>query len=308
MSLTIKNSLHIIEITPQKSMVGAHLFNSASFLLNKPFKVKGWQLIGEQPLAQIFFYINEREAASGFQATFGSFDISTSLAEQELTWFVGELIQALKALKVAKVNIKGFPVYWNNSKLIHQVLLSYGFIESTKEINQHIFITNLGFNQVAKRNEIKKIKQCIKNGFEFSKVSLEALPAIYELILKTRKRKKYSTSMTLKELSGAVKSNPKNYLLFVIKDGEKIIAASITVVLNSEVLYNFYHADEEDYRSFSPLAYLVNNIYNYGYKNGYKVLDLGISTLNGVLNEGLFTFKKNLGSQQSDKIFYSLTH
>ncbi|VAW27730.1 hypothetical protein MNBD_BACTEROID06-1011 [hydrothermal vent metagenome] len=306
MNLATKKSLQIREITPIESMEIAHFFNSSSFLLNKPFKVKGWQLIGEQPLAQIFFYINEREAISGFQATFGSFDVSSSLVEQDLTWFVCELIQALKALKVKKIKIKGFPVYCKNSKLIHQVLLSSGFIESTKEINQHILITNLAFNQVAKRNEIKKIKQCVKNGFEFSKVSLESLPAIYELILKTRKRKQYSTSMTLKELSGAIKSNLENYFLFVVKHNEKMIAASVTVKINSKVLYNFYHADEEDYRSFSPLVYLVNNIYHYGCENAYKVLDLGISTMSGTLNEGLFTFKKNLGAQPTNKLIYSL--
>lgn len=307
MSLAIKKSIQIREISLQQSMEGAHFFNSTPYLLNKQFQVRGWQLFGDQPMAQIFFYIKEDVAISGYQSTFGSFDFSTLLSEQELNWFICALIQQLELLKVKTIEIKGFPNYWENSKLIHKVLVGNGFIESTSEINQHIPITHLTYNQVAKRNEIKKIKQCIKMGFEFFRVELDSLPDIYQLIRKTRERKNYSTSMTFEALESTIKHNPANYLLFVVKDKERVIATSVTVVVNKNILYNFYHADDEAYRKYSPLAYLVNNIYNYGYENEYKVLDLGTSSLDGVLNEGLFNFKKNLGAQPAAKHTYLLT-
>ena len=51
---------------------------------------------------------------------------------------------------------------------------------------------------------------------------------------------------------------------------------------------------------------LVGKIYEYCQQNGIAVLDLGISSENGILNEGLFNFKKNLGSETSNKSTYQL--
>ncbi len=307
MNEVISKSLKIKAISSSESMKDAHFFNSSNFLGNKLFKVKGWQLIKEKPVAQIFFYIHNGIAISGYQSTFGSFDVLDCVTNDELKWFVRTLIIELKECGVVKVKIKNFPSYFRNADLIEDVLVASGFDNVLIETNQHIAIEDISFDKLISRNERKKITQCIKRGFTFSIVGVTELAPVYDLIVEIRARKKYSLSMSFEELNNAIAANPDNYKLFVIKDGELIIAISVSVVINGNVLYNFYHADDFNYRNFSPIAFLVSEIYNYCEANNYSILDLGTSSVERVLNDGLFNFKKNLGAKLSNKIEYTLS-
>lgn len=308
MKEAISKSLKIKEITPAESMVNAHFFNSSDFLVLKSFEVQGWQLIREgQPIAQIFFHNNNRVAISGYQSTFGSFDINPKIFKNEFEWFVHQMLTKLKDSSVSRIEISHYPMYENSLAFISKVLIAKGFKIKIKEINQHIQISKRDFSKIAKRNELKKIKQCVNKEFKFELADISYLSQIYKLIVDTRLRKNYRISLSFEELENAVNINSNNYILFVIKDDMKIIAASVSVVINKNVLYNFYHADDIAYRNFSPISFLVKSIYDYCFRNEYSILDLGISSVQGELNPGLFDFKRNLGADVTDKIVYSLS-
>lgn len=308
MTEAISKSLKINEITPSEGLVNAHFFNSSDFLVLKSFEVKGWQLKREgQPITQIFFHINNGVAISGYQATFGSFDINSKISKHEFEWFVQQLVTKLKDSSVSRIEISHYPMYEKSLAFISKVLILKGFKIKLREINQHIQISKREFSKIAKRNELKKIKQSVNKEFKFEIVDITYLSEIYKLIVDTRLRKNYRISMSYEELENAIKINSNNYVLFVIKDEMKIIAASVSVVINKNVLYNFYHADDIAYRNFSPISFLVKNIYDYCFKNKYSILDLGISSVQEELNQGLFDFKRNLGADVTDKIVYSLS-
>jgi len=307
MSQSIKKALQIKEITPAESMDEPHFFNSNVFLLNKPFNVQGWQLICDQPIAQIFFYLKDDVAISGYQATFGSFDVKNNMSQLELTFFIKEIIELLKMRGVKRMEIKNAPSYFSSSRQIEEALTSCGFNLQLLEINQQIKVNEQPFLRLAKRNVRKKINQGIHAGFTFNIEPNTNISEIYNLVVATRNRKKYGVSMTLPDLTSAIESCPESYILFTLRDGAKLIAASVSIIINSDVVYNFYHADHFEYRAKSPLSLLVKYIYEYCQQNKYKVLDLGISTMNGILNSGLFTFKENLGAVTSEKKSFSLT-
>lgn len=301
MAESIVQTLKIRPISSFDSMKDAHFFNSANFLANKPFEVMGWQLIRRKPIAQVFFYLTNNTAISGNQATFGSLDTDSSICNDDLNWFVSNLVKILTELSIKKIVVRASPDYWQNSTLINGLLLKLGFQVSLTEVNQHINITDSDFTEISKRNEVKKINQCINNGFVFALAENKELPEIYQLLVATRARKNYNVSMSFYELETAINANPSNYVLFTVMDKKKIIAASVSVIINKDVLYNFYHADDDSYRNFSPITFLVKNIYVYCQQNQFKILDLGISSKEGLLNDGLFNFKKNLGANTSDK-------
>ncbi len=307
MSQAVENALLIKEITPSESMFEAHLFNSTCFLLNKPFNVRGWQLMkGPRAMAQIYFFINNSEAVSGYQSTFGSFDVNNSITKEELLFFINELNQTLRSQGISKIHIRHSPSYAQWTHLIEKTLVIMGYVKKQSETNQHIVVTAAPFSSIIKRNVRKKINQCSTQGYSFNIEPLKSLPEIYDLVVATRKRKKYALSMTLDDLHSVMADCPNNYLLFTLRDGPVLIAASVSIILNATTLYNFYHADALEYRTKSPLSALVKSIYEYCQANGYKFLDLGISSLEGKINEGLFTFKENLGAVKSKKNTYSL--
>ncbi len=307
MNLATKKSLRIREITPIESMEIAHFFNSSSFLLNKPFEVKGWQLLGDQPLAQIFFHMKEEVAISGYQATFGSFDVTEEMTGTELVWFIKSLVNELKEGGVNKIKIRHFPSHFSNAHLILKALEQFGFNKVLTEVNQHIKVNKPNFEDVADRSEVIRSNKCEKLGYRFKISQIDDLPVIYELIENTLSRKGNRPSMSFADLKKTIETCPENYLLFTLWDKNILIAATVSVKINSSVLYNFYHSDHLEYRTVSAFTYLLKNIYLYCYKHNFQTLDLGVSSINGLKNIGLFNFKKARGAVISDKNYYNLS-
>ncbi len=80
---------------------------------------------------------------------------------------------------------------------------------------------------------------------------------------------------------------------------------TVTVRVCEDVLYNFLPADLSSYKSFSPLVYLTEAIYNYCQEKQIAILDMGLSLdLHGNEKPGLLKFKKNLGGEESVRLIY----
>ncbi len=307
MNHSSNETLQIKEISPAESMEGAHFFNSTSFLSNKRFNVKGWQLVGGEPLAQIYFHFDDKVAISGAQATFGSLDIAEKITKSELAWFIKSLVYALKETGVRKVKIRHFPSHFYKAIFIQESLEQFGFKKVLTETNQHVNVDKLNFEDVADRSEVIRSNKCERLGYTFKLASINDLPVIYELIENTLSRRGNRPSMSFDDLQKTIKACPENYLLFALWDKNILIAATVSVKINTSVLYNFYHSDHLEYRTVSGLTYLLKNIYLYCYANNFKTLDLGVSSINGIINTGLFNFKKARGAVISDKNYYNLS-
>ena len=308
MKEAISNSLQLIDITPHESLANAHLFNSSNYLINKDFEVKGWQFLKEgTPVGQVFFQINEGVAISGYQSTFGSFDLEKKLSSEELSFFLAALIEKLAFEGVVKLKIKNYPSYFKYSSLVEKGLKACGFENVLTEINQHVNIESAHFEDVANRSEVLRSNKCNQLGYQFKIATNEELPQIYDLVSSTLERNGNRPSMSYDGLKSVLDACTNNYILFSLWDGDKVIAATVSVKINDNIMYNFYHADHLEYRNVSSLTYLLKNIYQYCYENKFEVLDLGISSVNGIINHGLFNFKKARGAVSSQKNYYNLT-
>ena len=191
---------------------------------------------------------------------------------------------------------------------MHKIFINAGFRVINTEVNQHLLVLESEFKLLIRKNEKKKLNQCIKQDYTFKLLSIDELADIYQLVTETRVRKGFPVSMAYDGLHQTIMSLPDKYLLFGLFDQAELIAASVSIRISQNILYNFYHADEFAYRSNSPLVMLVQEIYCYCQQNEIKILDLGISSENGVKNEGLFVFKENLGCLSSEKNTYFLSY
>ncbi len=307
MKKVFSSSLKIRAIISSDSLPGAHFFNSSDFLDDKDFQVKGWQLIKEKSVAQIFFYVKNNVAISGYQSTFGSLDVEDEVTNDELSWFLNQLIGALRNEGVEKVKIKHYPSYFEKANQIENALINYGFVTYLTESNQHIPVKKLKFEEIANRSEVLRSTKCEQLGYEFRIASLTDLLQIYKLIEETLLRNDNKPSMSYNNLYNVIATCPDYYKLFTLWDNEKLIAATVSIKITEVTMYNFFHADHLQYRKVSSLTYLLKNIYVYCLDHHIKVLDLGISSVNGVLNQGLFNFKKTRGAVSSNKHYFSLT-
>lgn len=93
------------------------------------------------------------------------------------------------------------------------------------------------------------------------------------------------------------------YFLFSVKNQEgEIIAGVVTILVNQHILYTFYWGDNLAYCSHSPVVFLLQEIYEYCQKHQIQLMDLGTSSLNGVINQGSYNFKKNIGGVLDEKV------
>ena len=302
------NSLQVKEVVQIPILEGGFVFNSPEFQSLKTGESKYFVLFDqEQPIARICFRIDNYQAISGYQATFGSIDADSRLPEETAKYFAEQVCMSLETNGIQKIIIKHWPEYYEGTHNLSEIYCEVGFEEIVSEINQHLVVQE-EFKLLIRKNERKKLNQSIKQGYIFRPLSIEDLTAVHLLVTETRERKGYPVSMNYDELHETMKILPDNYLLFGLFDQDKLIATSVSIRVSQDILYNFYHADDISYRSTSPLVMLVQEIYHYCQQNGIKILDLGVSSTNGLINQGLFNFKKNLGCISSRKRTYRLIY
>ena len=295
----------VTEVLQPPEMAAGYIFNGPAFQALKGGNNRYFVLQKNTKIyARTGFRINGKTAISGFGATFGSIDCLSEVTQGQRAFFLQQVCQKLAKSGISAVTIRHRPQAYGDNW--HDIFLNSGFTVAGQEVNQHLAVTAKDFYQRIKYNEQKKLKQALNRGYVFRQLTIRELPEVYALVTATRNRKGYPVSMGFTELEAVFRALPDNYLLFGLYAGHELIAAAVSIRVSAGVLYNFYHADAMAYRSTSPLVMLLSRIYAYCREQGIATLDLGISSANGHLNQGLFTFKQNLGCEPSDKNTYRL--
>lgn len=197
-------------------------------------------------------------------------------------------------------------IYQTGISQLFEILAGFDFRARPPEVNQHISVSPGDFSNTIKRNERKKLRQCHEQNFHFRKLTNQQLTEAYDLISDSRVRNNFPVSMTLSGLSKMFQVFKQHYHLFGVYDGEKLIATAVSIRVSNKVLYNFYHGDLYEYRRLSPTVMLLEGVYKYCQANRISILDLGVSSVNGELNQGLYDFKKNCGSTSTKKLTLEL--
>ena len=204
---------------------------------------------------------------------------------------------------IAFLTIRCFPEVYDKgqSEIIQRALVRSGFAIKCEDITQVVPIFEKMDLNIHKKRRIRK---CLALGFTFRQVGVDLLSESYSLIVESRNQKAYPITMTMKELERMFILFPEDYLLFGIFDKSKMIATSVCIKINSKILYSFYIGDDIAYRSLSPVTLLISGIYDFCQLHRYELLDLGISTDMGILNNSLYAFKKSFGSFDSRKLTF----
>ena len=303
------NGLQVRQVSRIPNIEGGYIFNTQEFQSLKSGVTKYFALFEKElAIARICFSIDKSQAISGHQATFGSIDAEQPLTKEAAKYFIEQVCMSFKSEGIKEIIIKHWPECYADSNSMHESFINAGFKVINTEVNQHLMVQEKEFNLLIRKNEKKKLNQCIKHGYTFKILSIDELADIYQLVAETRVRKGFPVSMAYERLQQTIKSLPDKYLLFGLFNQDELIAASVSIRISQNILYNFYHADAFAYRSTSPLVMLVQEIYRYCQQNDIKILDLGISSENGLKNEGLFIFKENLGCLSSEKNTYFLSY
>lgn len=243
------------------------------------------------------------------RGTFGGIVLNAPIEMQLVEQFLSAINQHLKKIGASAISIKCPPFSHDValSSILTNILLRQGFKLSNHELNYEMVIDERPFVDRIDYGNNKRIRKCIREGLFAEQVDSADYPQVYQVIKENRARRGFPLTMSLEQLGDMVKTFPdKMYFFAVYQDVEKslMLASAVCIALSDSVLYVFYWGDVAGAESYSPTAMLAFTIYAFCQKQGFKVLDVGTSTVSGEPNYGLIKFKRNLGFSESLKLSF----
>ena len=282
-------------------MDAQYFFNSHAFLIQQ-----GDPKILElcRGLSSIrFAWFKERgDGFSPLKAPFGSIEVQGPFSNSLIHQFLEDLDKQLNYEKVTSLSITMPPDGYDFEYgfLIAKALQNHGFYLTFQDLNFHLEV-NPPFKKHLHRSERWKLNKSIREGYTFQKVESPDWENSFALLNESRERKGFRLSMDKESLEQAFLKFPGRYQLFSIMKELETVAIAITLAINKDILYVFFTADVLKHRKVSPIVLLHSGIYQYCLDKRINLLDLGTSSLKGLVNSGLANFKRNLGGVASLK-------
>ena len=109
--------------------------------------------------------------------------------------------------------------------------------------------------------------------------------------------------MSWTDVQSMLTAFPTRLHLFGAEQDGQLVAAAICVAVSSRVLYVYAWGEIEGAEALSPVSVLADELSNFARVNGFELLDLGTSSVEGIVNPGLLAFKRSLGADDSLKLW-----
>jgi hypothetical protein len=260
----------------------------------------------EKAIAGIHFHLKDHLARSPYKAPFGSVECTADINAKLLYQFLEYVELRLKEKGAREVYIKNPPHGYDprRSSLLETFLLNEKYSISQAELSAIIPVQQESFRTLIAHSEKLRLRQAKEAGFSFEELPAEAIAVAYNFISQCHKEKKYEVSIALKDLQKAAKALEGRYLVFVVRQEQNIVAAAISIAVNSGTLYNFLTNHDKEFNALSPSVLLMEGIYNYCRQHQFKLFDLGTSALHGKPNFKLLDFKLHLGGIATSKFSF----
>ncbi len=250
-------------------------------------------------------HINGARAVSPLRAPFGSYQFASLMRPVTLYNFVEFTLARLHDQGIDELEITNPPTAYlpGMSDLLSTFLINQGFEISTAEAGA-VFEVKNDFRKGLNDWERRRIGQAEKAGLVYRLVPMDDLESVYSFILACRTERGYDLSIDWETLRKTVEAFPERFILFGVMHQSVMAAAAIAINVGNGVLVNFHSAHPRDYDHLSPVVMLLAGMVNYGRENGYRLLDLGTSAVEGKPNFGLLDFKMGVGATVTSKFTF----
>jgi hypothetical protein len=253
--------------------------------------------------------IKENKCLSPFSAPYGGF--STYNNRIKLKYINDSIILLDKYLKSQEINeiVLVLPPWFYNESFLSKVcysLLHNNYKLLCTDLNFHFNIGGLNDYQnelIGKRTK-EKLKKTVSAGLTFKQVTDEndKLTA-YTIVKSNRELKNRPLHMTFEQLTETTKVINADYFLIYLENLP--IASAIVYHVAPGIVQLIFWGDKHEYSQSMPMNFLSFKLFEYYSDKNINVIDLGISTENGIPNYGLCDFKQSIGGIAALK--YTLT-
>lgn len=257
---------------------------------------------------KIHFLLKDGVAYSPYKSLFGSFEFSPRIHPHLLSEFWQFIENDLKNRGCTMARITNFADCYSPEKaaIILSTLSANGFEITLKAVNHHIEVREEPLENRMHKMEVRRLRKCRKEGFEFISEPLENAEKVFDYLQECREERGLGITIPKEKFLLYLELFPQSYPFFTIRKDRRIIAASIGIRVHRQILYNFIPGNKREFHNFSPMAMLNDGLYQYCRDHQIGMLDLGISTEpSGKHQESLINFKEHIGAERSYKYFFA---
>ncbi|HGY3366771.1 GNAT family N-acetyltransferase [Citrobacter freundii] len=313
-------ALDCVVTTEQKSL-STTIFSKHTFLeyqkkaQNKHYIVFSLCDVKEKKiLSQIVFSkknISEGEDIEFFSPITGAFSdfylINERVALKKIDYFLSYIESYLaKNYNFKKLTYKFPPELYNedNNNYLLNAMFNRGWKVNSIDLNYHLNIINEDyFRRKLSSSKRRELNRITREETSFTRViEHNEIRSAYEVIKANRESQGYPMTMSWDGLYSLYLAMPDDVYFFSLKKDNLILASSVCLKINDEHLYVFYWGENPEFRKLSPIVKLAEQLYLLCIDEGFKTLDIGISTENSSVNQGLIDFKTNIGCELTKKI------
>lgn len=260
--------------------------------------------------AHVAFSIVANIAYSPHKLPFGGVEVSEHLSIADIQAFMKGVEVRLRELKVENIRIHQAPDAYFDQANINGALSEQEFEVIQNRIFHTISVDSSDLFDRMHKMEQRKIKKCIGAGAEFRELKKSEKVKSFQWIERFRTLDYKPPSMTWVDLRDVNQRNPKLYKVFGVFMDDYMVAATVVVIVNKKAAYHFMpasHVEFQDYRKFSPMVFLVDNLYKWCQANSIQTLDLGTSYVDMKMKTSLAKFKENIGGKPSEALSWQKT-
>lgn len=237
---------------------------------------------------------------SPFSAPFGGFHFKNdNIYVSEIEFFVEDLVKYVILNSLNRIELTLPPSIYHlsfNTKLIN-VLIRNNFKMKFPEITNWVDLES--FIEFTNKAAKKYLKQAIKNNLNFQLLNdTRDKINVFEIICQNRSRFGRPIYMIFNDLMNVNNLWPVDF--FGVRDFEgSLVAGGVFYRGHKDIVQGIFWGDSEEGRPLRAIDFLSYKIWNYYKECGFKAIDLGISTEEGIPNEGLLRFKESHNSFSS---------
>ncbi|HDY8179549.1 TPA: peptidoglycan bridge formation glycyltransferase FemA/FemB family protein [Vibrio vulnificus] len=279
------------------------LFSSFSFNSFNVDKVDYLYAHKTSKISMIFGVRGDKLSAP-FTAPFGFIRYgSQDLKLKQVEEFYNALVEEInESPDISSASIT-LPAFFYNSSMITKnslALSKAGFKLAYRDINSHIEINDHSISSLGSSTK-KSIRVSSKYQNDFIKAESESEKELAYIIIKqNRESKGYPLRMTWKQVQ-STSNNVANCDFFYTKTENENSAAAIVFHINNETVQVVYWGANEHGERHNAMYFLPFEIIEYYRSLGFKYIDVGPSSEQGKVSQGLNDFKQMIGCQNTFK-------
>ncbi len=251
----------------------------------------------------VHFSIQQDTALSLPNAPYSGIIADDSSNFDSISNFIDQTLGQLREMGITRCIINQAPAFFfSRSGQIHKVFQSKGY-QATAEINHHIDLNQWqnDFSQM----QMRRVQKGIKSNLSFNQETVSSLTEIHEFISHCRAQQDLKINIDLDRLRHLF-ATLDCFRIHTVRDASgTLLACLVSIVVTDEIIYSYLPAFDRDFSALSPLSFLYYHLLPELYLQKFKIMDMGISSINGEPQTGLIRYKEGVGGKKTLRYSYA---